>query len=739
MAFTKKTWVARQGTGLNKFSIDGATPVTVVNQPDSVTEQGDALSAENLNNLENRIAEAFDETASQEEVTDLKNACEEITGCEILEITAKKKYIDLSGSSVTMSDGVPQITGDSSSWNLTLVQCSAGDVFTISGTGGVSTRLWGFVSSDGTILEKANASVTETELVKTAPTSSAWLIIHDNTGKTSYSGELTKIKLDALQSDISDSINRIITISANLINPSEKVVGYLIDGGSVVTDNGYSTTGFIKIKTGKYVKKMATGSDENLGASAKAIFAYDKNKTFLYQINGTKLESNWYSYNITDENVAYIRLSTYLSSISAPACYFGLGESVLQDIPKYGFVINSDGTIDYSQITNAINPNDLLKIDGKVDRIATISSNMVDPSLKEVGYLNVSNGNVIADSGYATTGFIPITTGKYVKKILASGMGLGAPKLCLYRADKSFYDTIDGTLLETNWYKYNITNSNVAYARFSTYLTSISAPTCYFGKGESVLSTVPKYGFVINSDGTIDYSQITNAPQSLAYDYKCSLTGKKWYALGDSATHGDGATTLTEGMYAGQLAVYPFYIGNRTGADVHNLAVNGGVIATITDQPSRYQLSKDGNYDAVPSDADIITIWFGANDMWQSVPIGTIDSNDATTFYGAWNKVLSYYVNNYPNTKLGIVASFWCTQAYAEAVIAIGAKYGVPVLNLYNDPKIPVTVGSQRPDVSASVKSTRNTQWIVGNGNTHPSSAYHEIESYFIEEWLKTL
>ena len=57
--FTKKTWVARQGTGLNKFSINGATPVTVVNQPDTVTEQGDALSATNLNNLEQRIYNAF--------------------------------------------------------------------------------------------------------------------------------------------------------------------------------------------------------------------------------------------------------------------------------------------------------------------------------------------------------------------------------------------------------------------------------------------------------------------------------------------------------------------------------------------------------------------------------------------------------------------------------------------------------------------------------------------------------
>lgn len=61
MAYSKKTWQGRQGVGLNKFSIDGATPVPIVNQPDSVTQQGDALSAGNLNDLENRIEDAFEE------------------------------------------------------------------------------------------------------------------------------------------------------------------------------------------------------------------------------------------------------------------------------------------------------------------------------------------------------------------------------------------------------------------------------------------------------------------------------------------------------------------------------------------------------------------------------------------------------------------------------------------------------------------------------------------------------
>lgn len=81
MAYNKRTWLGRQGTGLNKFSIGGASPVTIVNQPDSVTQVGDALSAGNLNDLEDRIEGAFDDVdteldtkADEQDVTNLNNA-----------------------------------------------------------------------------------------------------------------------------------------------------------------------------------------------------------------------------------------------------------------------------------------------------------------------------------------------------------------------------------------------------------------------------------------------------------------------------------------------------------------------------------------------------------------------------------------------------------------------------------------------------------------------------------------
>ena len=277
--------------------------------------------------------------------------------------------------------------------------------------------------------------------------------------------------------------------------------------------------------------------------------------------------------------------------------------------------------------------------------------------------------------------------------------------------------------------------------KFLPLLLLFSLTSCSNGYSVDLKSGEKPINESINTSSVSSFSNFDTLDK--AYDYSCSLTGKVWYACGDSSTEGDfssiDAPRFEEGMYIGQLKVYPFFIGNRTGMSVYNIAKCGGTITEINDQPDRYQFSKDGNYNFVPKTADIITIWFGANDMWQSVPIGNVDSNDSKTFFGAWNKVLNYYVDNYPNTKLGIICGFWIKKEYAEAILTIAAKYGIPCLNMYNDPNVPITIGSQRPDVNEDIKIARNNQWAVSETNSHPSSEYHEIESYFIEEWLKLL
>lgn len=60
--FNRRTWLARTGTGLNKFIIgakDADGKQALVNSPDTVTQEGDVISAANLNDLEGRIESEF--------------------------------------------------------------------------------------------------------------------------------------------------------------------------------------------------------------------------------------------------------------------------------------------------------------------------------------------------------------------------------------------------------------------------------------------------------------------------------------------------------------------------------------------------------------------------------------------------------------------------------------------------------------------------------------------------------
>lgn len=64
MAFIKRTWLARIGIGLNKFIIgspDSQGRQTLTSSPDTISQEGDVISADNLNDLEQRIENAFGE------------------------------------------------------------------------------------------------------------------------------------------------------------------------------------------------------------------------------------------------------------------------------------------------------------------------------------------------------------------------------------------------------------------------------------------------------------------------------------------------------------------------------------------------------------------------------------------------------------------------------------------------------------------------------------------------------
>lgn len=238
------------------------------------------------------------------------------------------------------------------------------------------------------------------------------------------------------------------------------------------------------------------------------------------------------------------------------------------------------------------------------------------------------------------------------------------------------------------------------------------------------------------------------------------LFGKKWAVCGDSFTNGDFKNApdtdfvLEEGPYKGQKKTYGFLIGNRNNMVIQHLAVGGMTMATPKEDGFTNCFS-NGVYRQIDKDVDYITLYFGINDSHHRphpvgddgedraglIPLGTIDDTDCSTFFGAWNVVVEYLLDNYPQAHIGIIVSNGCeTVDYRNGEIAIARKWGIPYIDLNGDERTPAMLRSQNPDICQRAKDILlKEQSVCFGSNHHPNVKAHEFESVFIEGWLRTI
>ena len=233
-----------------------------------------ALSDSSTNPVQNKVITA--------ELTDVKSAISDITGNSAIPLYAKNRYIDLSGTTVTMSDGVPQLGTETSTYSVSMMQCAEGDKFTINGVGGTQTRLWGFVSSTGVILSKANVATSATDLIITAPENAAWVITHTNNDAMSYVGVTADLRLQALDTSVDNLTVELSDIDEKFTEALEvpMPVDWVI--GTIGSNNGQESASSTRIRTRDYIDY-----DPNMivaiASGAKISFrAYNSSGTFLW-------------------------------------------------------------------------------------------------------------------------------------------------------------------------------------------------------------------------------------------------------------------------------------------------------------------------------------------------------------------------------------------------------------------------------------------------------------------------
>lgn len=186
--------------------------------------------------------------------------------------------------------------------------------------------------------------------------------------------------------------------------------------------------------------------------------------------------------------------------------------------------------------------------------------------------------------------------------------------------------------------------------------------------------------------------------------------GLKWYILGDSRSVD---TAYTAKFYHDYLCEKHKFIRKK------NLAVSG---ARIRSADTAYHSLLE-QYPSVGDDADLITVYAGINDYGQDKPteIGTEGTEDLSTFYGAFESLITNLITNHPTSKIVVITPIpqfdfeinntiiWgdrndtnslgkSLDDYCNVIKKICRKYGVFVKDACYESGITPRIASQRSE-----------------------------------------
>ena len=210
------------------------------------------------------------------------------------------------------------------------------------------------------------------------------------------------------------------------------------------------------------------------------------------------------------------------------------------------------------------------------------------------------------------------------------------------------------------------------------------------------------------------------------------LAGKKLVTAGDSYTA--ASFTGDYASYAGKN--YGYYIAQRNNMQLVNLGINNSTMGLPSDSSMNTHPFCE-RYTDVPSDTDYLIIWFGINDASKGT-LGTINDETDATFCGAYNKVLRYFLTNYPFMKVLLVVTVGAGTNFREAIRNIAKKWGYPYLDWDIDYGIPAFF--TRDGISNEALELRRTAYgYYGPVNAHPNPQWHEYASTVFENKLRSI
>lgn len=533
--------------------------------------------------------------------------------------------------------------------------------------------------------------------------------------------------VDSLKEDIAYQVDFLRTNdnAYNMIDTSKLTSGYMWCDKNKVQSSMYAITNFIPVKPNtQYVCWSFNTPGDHYSSSPRFIKEFSDCNV---PIDGYKEQTFNF---ITSENTKYIVLTLHANCSNAVM----IESDITLENP---FSNDVDRYIPYKGYTAPLVVK-ATSIKGKIDikntsGIAETGRNLYNKDNAVDGYVN--EYGVIVSGAYKTSEYIPVKAGD----VFTSNFPLRFARVFnKIKIVTESYENIETFSAKTD-----------GFIRISVSNLNHESEMLVIGTN---IDKYEPYKLELNKSIHLGDTQ-RNETGNVLY-------GKKWAVCGDSFSAGDFTNAIlqnniiTTGRYVNKPKVYGYIIGNRNDMDIQFLSAGGRTMATPSNSNFTNCFSNK-IYKTIDSDVDYITLYFGINDEHHSnaepgtdgenvsgiIPLGTIDDYTKDTFYGAYQVVLDYLIENYPFAHIGIIVTNGTVNSYRLATIEIAKKYGIPYIDLNGDDRTPCMIRSCNQDISLSIRNKRTEKFAVNYsaGNLHPSSLAHEYESTFIEQFLKSL
>lgn len=536
--------------------------------------------------------------------------------------------------------------------------------------------------------------------------------IQDEGAKVKKSLPADYVKMTEDVTSLKEDMDDLATVGMNLFNPNgtrylnSRIdnVGDIVAGDNIVYE--------LPIGNGTYVSNMPTFGVYKISCISKDGVATiitpsttsDHEEHFTVPNGTVKVYMSFWSGRDSDtESNDYIifKKGMIVSGNTLPSEY----------IPYYKN-LNNNIKVNESNIKDGTTLNKYIDTEVLVEETSNAlfneTLNLIDSSSYVRGTLSTSG--VVVENSDSTVNYIytiKIPDGTFI------GMNAVPQSICFYDANmgflefKSLADTPDDTISVnipskgkyvklSFWYGRGVDGSFENLTHLKDISVTVDSVPFSAIKREPVLDSSHK----ISSDNLCDGFELNS---KLA-------KGIKWYILGDSRSVD---TAYTAKFYHDYLCEKHKFIRKK------NIAVSG---ARIRSADTAYHSLLE-QYPSVGDDADLITVYAGINDYGQDNPteIGTEGTEDLSTFYGAFESLITNLITNHPTAKIVVITPIpqynfeinntivWgdrndtnslgkSLDDYCNVIKKVCGKYGVFVKDACYESGITPRIASQRSE-----------------------------------------